>query len=70
MSRESAEQSVDIPASLPVAWTTALTYAQLTYWKQLLNYNHDWGSPERRTKGDEDKTNGLTIKVMKFQMLL
>lgn len=59
MSRESAEQSVNIPCIASCFMDNCTNVCPVDLLKTAA-YNHDWGSHERRTKG-EDKTNSLTI---------
>lgn len=69
MSRESAEQSVDIPCIASFLMDNCTNVCPIDLLK-IAAYNNDSGSPGRRTKGEENITDSLTIEVMKFQMLL
>lgn len=65
----SAEQPVDIPCIASCFTDNCTNVCPINRLKTAA-YNHDWGLPERHTKGEEDKTNSLTIKVVKFQIVL
>lgn len=65
----SAEQPVDIPCIAPYSIENSTNVCPIDPLKTAA-YNLRWISPERKPDGEEDKNNSLTMKIMKFPMLL
>lgn len=65
----SAELSVDVPCIASYFMDNSTDVRPIDLLKTTA-YSHNWGSPERDTKGEGDKINSLTTKVMNLRMFL
>lgn len=61
----SAEQPADIPCIASYFMDNS-TNVRPIYPLKTAAYSHKWGSPEKDRRGEEDKVNSLTTKVLNF----